>query len=139
MKAISKVKMIWYYAILCGLSQILDGFSIIITLGYWSTNLSLRVAILGARKSWCVITPIEEPSTKKPIDYIDKFNRFHIDGDGDSLDDYGTGLGGKPLREKRFCKGCHANVTKSMYCDCGDFDLLKEETLNEDELNELEN
>jgi hypothetical protein len=82
---------------------------------------------------------------------------YHIDGDGDPLDDFGTGLGGFPQapiesltkavnaeviknisKERRFCKGCHADVTKSMYCQCGDFDLLKEETLSEEELNKLE-
>ncbi len=98
MKTLNKVKMIWYYAILCGLSQILDGLSIIITLGHWSTNLSLKVAIIGARKSWCVVTPIEEEPTKKPIDYVGKIDRYRMDGDGDPLDDYGTGLGGQPLQ-----------------------------------------
>lgn len=41
--------------------------------------------------------------------------------------------------EKRFCKGCHADVSGSMYCHCGDFGLLKSETLSETELNNLEN
>ena len=76
----------------------------------------------------------------KPIDYVGKVNRYHIDGDGDSLDDFGTGLGGQPLKseEKRFCKGCHADVTKTMYCFCGDFALLKSETLSEEELNKMD-
>jgi len=43
------------------------------------------------------------------------------------------------LPEKRFCKGCHADVTGSMYCHCGDFGLLKSETLSEEELNKAEN
>jgi hypothetical protein len=66
---------------------------------------------------------------------------YHTDGDGDAIDDFGTGLGGQPLKpeEKRYCKGCHADVTKSMYCHCGDFGLLKSETLSETELNDLEN
>jgi hypothetical protein len=139
MKAIYRVRMKWYYALLCGFSQILDGLSLIITLGHWSTDLSLKVALLGARKSLCVVTPVEEAPTKKPIEYVDRYNRFHIDGDGDPLDDYGTGLGGQSMQEKRFCKGCHADVTGSMYCHCGDFQLLKEETLTEEELNKLEN
>lgn len=138
MKAINRVRMKWYYAILCGFSQILDGLSLIITLGHWSTNLSLTVAFLGARKSWCTVTPVEAP-LKPPIDFIDRYNRFHMDGDGDPLDDYGTGLGGDSMQEKRFCKGCHADVTGTMYCHCGDFTLFKEETLTEEELNELEN
>ena len=109
-KPIYKVKIKWHYAILCGLCSILDGLSMILTLGHWSTNLTLRASILGARKSWCSITPIEEPKDrfsrfagtslfpdKKPIDYVGKVDRFHIDGDGDPLDDFGTGLGGQPI------------------------------------------
>ena len=42
-------------------------------------------------------------------------------------------------KERRFCKGCHAEVTDTMHCNCGDFDLLKSETLSEEELNKLEN
>lgn len=65
---------------------------------------------------------------------------YHIDGDGDPLDDFGTGLGGQPLesKEKRFCKGCHADVTENMYCHCGDFYLSMEETLSEAELKKSE-
>lgn len=29
---------------------------------------------------------------KKPIDYIEKYDRFQVDGDGGALDDFGTGL-----------------------------------------------
>lgn len=81
----------------------------------------------------------EQP--RPPIDYVPKHDRFQMDGNGDALDDYGTGLGGQPLKEneKRYCKGCHADVTGTMYCHCGDFALLKEETLSESELNALEN
>ena len=77
----------------------------------------------------------EADEQSQTIDY------FHMDGDGDPLDDFGTCKGGESMeqREKRFCKGCHADVTKTMYCVCGDFNLLKEETLSESELNKLEN
>jgi hypothetical protein len=74
----------------------------------------------------------EQP--KSPIDSVPKYDRFQTDGDGGEFDDFGTGLS-----EKRFCKGCHADVTGTMYCHCGDFALLKSETLSEDELNKLEN
>ena len=125
MKMITKVKIKWYYAILCGFCSILDGLSMILTLGHWGTDLTLRASILGARKSWCVVIPPVIPPVKPPIDYVDKFNRFQMDGDGDPLDDFGTGLGGQPMqKEKRFCKGCLAEVTNTMYCTCGDFDLL---------------
>jgi hypothetical protein len=29
---------------------------------------------------------------KKPIDYIEKYDRFQVDGDGGAFDDFGTGL-----------------------------------------------
>ena len=66
---------------------------------------------------------------------------YHSDGDGGATDDFGSGIGGQPLKpeERRYCKGCHADVTKSMYCSCGDFGLLKSETLSEEELNKHEN
>lgn len=69
--------------------------------------------------------------SRPPIDYVPKHDRFQMDGDGDQYDDFGTGLGGK-----RFCKGCQADVTETMYCHCGDFGLLKSETLSEEELKE---
>ena len=133
---IYKVKIKWYYAILCGFCSILDGLSMILTLGHWSTDLQLRVSILGARKSWCVVIPPVIP----PIDYISKTDRFYIDGDGDPFDDFGTGLGGQPLEknEKRFCKGCWADVTGTMFCECGGFALKKSETFSEKELEEME-
>ena len=59
------------------------------------------MAILGARKSWCSVTPIEEEPIKPPIDYIDKTDRYYIDGDGDPLDDFGTGLGGSETNEEK--------------------------------------
>ena len=135
------VRIKWYYAILCGLTAILDGLVMILSLGHLSTDLQLRVAFLGARKSMCTVTPIEELPAKPPIDYIGKTDRYQIDGDGDPLDDFGTGLGGQPLqpKERRFCKGCRAEVTNTMYCTCGDFDLLKSETFSEEELNKLDN
>ena len=131
------VRIKWYYALLCGFSSILDGIVMIVTLGHLGTDLQLRVSLLGARKSWCVVTPVESPVIPPvipPIDYIGKTDRYHIDGDGDPLDDFGTGLGGMPMqKEKRYCKGCHADVTNTMYCGCGDFALLKSETLSEEE------
>ncbi|MFA5207451.1 MAG: hypothetical protein WC428_02225 [Candidatus Paceibacterota bacterium] len=39
---------------------------------------------------------------KSPIDYVSKTDRFCMDGDGNPLDDYGTGLGGHPLTLKEF-------------------------------------
>jgi len=44
-----------------------------------------------------------------------------------------------PSPEKRFCKGCHADVTKDMFCFCGEFPLTKEATLSEEELRKYEN
>lgn len=40
----------------------------------------------------------------------------------------------RPIEENRYCKGCHANVTKTMYCHCGDNYLSKESTYSESEL-----
>ena len=63
-KPIYKVKIKWYYAILCGFSGIIDGLTMILTLGHWSTDLQLRMAIVGAKKSWCSVTPIEEEANQ---------------------------------------------------------------------------
>ena len=38
------------------------------------------------------------------------------------------------MKEKRYCKGCYADVTKEMYCHCGDFGLTKDMTYSEQEL-----
>lgn len=38
------------------------------------------------------------------------------------------------MKGKRFCKGCHADVTESMYCHCGDKHLGYDDTLTEKEL-----
>jgi hypothetical protein len=38
------------------------------------------------------------------------------------------------MQKKRFCKGCQADVTDTMFCYCGEFPLSKEETLSESEL-----
>jgi hypothetical protein len=113
MKIIYKVKIKWYYAILSGLCSIIDGLSMILTLGHYSTDLTLRMSIICARKSWYVVIPNPEPKNrfsrfagtslfpdKQPIDYAGKVDRFCMDGDGDSLDDFGTGLGGQPLQNK---------------------------------------
>jgi len=35
---------------------------------------------------------------------------------------------------KRFCKGCLADVTHSMFCSCGEFPLLESETYSEADL-----
>ena len=60
---------------------------------------------------------------------------FHIDGEGDVNDDFGSGFNGHPdMKGHRYCKGCYADVTKSMYCHCGDFGLKLSETLSEAEL-----
>ena len=63
-----------------------------------------------ARKEWGWVDYYTKKSTwdeshvKNPIDYIDKADRFQIDGDGDATDDFGSSLGGQPLEpeEKRF-------------------------------------
>jgi hypothetical protein len=48
------------------------------------------------------------------------------------------GLLGLPIPSpRRFCKGCQADVTSSMYCYCGEFHLLESETLSEAELQKL--
>jgi len=31
--------------------------------------------------------------------------------------------------QRIYCKGCEADVTKTMYCHCGDFDLNKKEII----------
>ena len=79
-------------------------------------------------------SPQDEQEDSQPL------SQFYIDGDGDAFDDFGTGLGGQPLKpeERRYCKGCHADVTKSMYCHCGDFGLKLSETLSETELNNMQ-
>lgn len=41
-------------------------------------------------------------------------------------------------KEKRYCKGCHADVTETMFCHCGEFALLESETLSEAEINQQE-
>ena len=55
MKTISRVKIKWFYAILLGFCNILDGLSMILTLGHWSTNLSLKMALIGAVNAWCTL------------------------------------------------------------------------------------
>jgi len=37
---------------------------------------------------------------------------------------------------KRFCKGCYADVTDTMYCHCGDQPLTIGSTWTEDEISE---
>lgn len=36
--------------------------------------------------------------------------------------------------ENRYCKGCEKDVTKTMYCDCGDMYLSSSHTYTETEL-----
>ena len=38
------------------------------------------------------------------------------------------------VKEKRYCKGCFRDVTETMYCDCGEQPLTKENTYNDDDL-----
>lgn len=42
-------------------------------------------------------------------------------------------------KTKRYCKGCEADVTQSMFCGCGENALTKEMTYTETELNEMMN
>lgn len=37
-------------------------------------------------------------------------------------------------KPKRFCKGCHAEVTNTMFCYCGEFPLTEDGTLTENDL-----
>lgn len=37
-------------------------------------------------------------------------------------------------KERRYCKGCYADVTKDMMCFCGEFSLTKESTLSEEDM-----
>ena len=67
MKTISRVKRKWFYAILLGFCNILDGLSMILTLGHWSTNLSLKMALIGAVNAWCTLVEVEPK---------DRFSRF---------------------------------------------------------------
>jgi len=39
---------------------------------------------------------------------------------------------------KRYCKGCFADVTEDMMCYCGEFPLTKDATYSQDEVDELE-
>lgn len=41
-------------------------------------------------------------------------------------------------KHHRYCKGCYADVTESMYCHCGDFNLLESETYSQEEMNAIE-
>jgi len=40
--------------------------------------------------------------------------------------------------DNRYCKGCYANVTTTMFCHCGEFSLMMEETLSQQEVMEKE-
>jgi hypothetical protein len=40
-------------------------------------------------------------------------------------------------KEKRYCKGCLADVTESMFCHCGEFNLTKGCTYTDDDLKEI--
>ena len=39
--------------------------------------------------------------------------------------------------DRRYCKGCYADVTKDMMCYCGEFALTKDMTLSQKELDEM--
>ena len=41
------------------------------------------------------------------------------------------------MDKKRYCKGCHADVTKTMYCYCGEFELSEYGTYTEEEVEAL--
>jgi len=40
-------------------------------------------------------------------------------------------------KDKRYCKGCYADVTKTMFCYCGEFPLSMKSTVGEDEYNAI--
>jgi len=40
--------------------------------------------------------------------------------------------------EKRYCKGCYLDVTKTMVCACGEFNLTKESTIPESEMKDMD-
>ena len=51
----------------------------------WSRN------FVGLKSEKKVTIGLKTPE-KKPIDYIEKYDRFQVDGDGGAFDDFGTGL-----------------------------------------------
>jgi hypothetical protein len=46
----SKTKFKWYYCIVLGLANIIDGLTMILSLGYFSTSLSLKYSLWGASR-----------------------------------------------------------------------------------------
>jgi hypothetical protein len=42
-------------------------------------------------------------------------------------------------KEKRYCKGCYADVTESMYCYCAEQPLNIESTYTDDDMEKMEN
>lgn len=44
----------------------------------------------------------------------------------------------QPAKEKRYCKGCWADVTETMFCYCGEFALTKDSTYSEAEMKEMD-
>ena len=44
----------------------------------------------------------------------------------------------KQPKVRRFCKGCWAEVTKDMFCYCGEFPLNESATYTEEELKKLD-
>ncbi len=45
-----KTKFKWYYCVVLGLANIIDGLTMTLTLGYFTTNLSLKYALWGASR-----------------------------------------------------------------------------------------
>lgn len=45
-----QIKFKWWYCIIYGLASIIDGLTIIFTLGYFTTSLALKVTLYGATK-----------------------------------------------------------------------------------------
>ena len=50
MGLIRKVKFKWWYCIIFGLAAIIDGLTMVLTLGYFATGFSLKIAFYGASK-----------------------------------------------------------------------------------------
>lgn len=45
-----KRKFKWYYCVVLGFATIIDGLTMTLTLGYFTTNLSLKYALYGASR-----------------------------------------------------------------------------------------
>ena len=40
--------------------------------------------------------------------------------------------------DRRYCKGCYADVTEDMMCYCGEFALTKDATLSQEEMDAMD-